>query len=79
MADLVAEVPEHGAVGLVELLAHPLAVDVVGLGQVERDDAVGVAGHRAVGEVEDRPGSDGHRPSSPSSNSSRRLAVSASA
>ena len=47
MADLVAEVPEHGAVGLAELLAQRLAMRVVGLGHVERDDAVGVAGgHR---------------------------------
>ena len=44
MADLVAEVPEHGPVGLAELLAQRLAVRVVGLGHVERDDAVGVAG-----------------------------------
>ena len=84
VADLVAQVAEHGPVGLAHLLAHRLPVRVVGLGEVERDHAVGVAGgdrlaarwragrrrarvaSRAIGS-----------PSSPSSNSSRRLAASA--
>jgi hypothetical protein len=49
VADLVAQVPEHGPVGLVELAAGLLAMDGIGLGQVERDDPVGMAGG-------DRPG-----------------------
>jgi hypothetical protein len=43
VADLVAEVAEHRPVGLVHLDAQTLPVDVVALGQVERDDAVAVA------------------------------------
>ena len=46
--DLVAEVPEQGAVGLVHGDAQLLAVHVVALGEVEGDDAVGVAGRHRV-------------------------------
>ena len=44
MADLVAEMAEHGPVGLAQLPADALAVGVVGLGEVEGDDPVLVAG-----------------------------------
>ena len=52
MADLVAEVAEQRAVGLVHLDAALSRIGVVGLGEVERDDAVLVAGHhrRAAGQ-----------------------------
>ena len=47
MADLVAEMAEQRAVRLVQLVAAALALGVVGLGEVQRDDAVVVAGqHR---------------------------------
>jgi hypothetical protein len=49
VADLVAQVAEDGPVGLIELCPGPLALDGVGLGEIEGDDAVGVAGrHRLV-------------------------------
>jgi len=44
VANLVAHVPEHGAVGLIEVDAHALAVSRVGLVEIERDQPVGVAG-----------------------------------
>jgi hypothetical protein len=43
MGDLVAEVPQDGAIRLAQPLAQRLAVRVVGLVHVERDDPVGVA------------------------------------
>ena len=47
VADLVPQVAEHRSVGLLHLLAHRDPVRVVGLGEVERHDPVGVAGrHR---------------------------------
>ena len=45
--DLVAEVPEHGAVRLVHRLAQLLAVGVVALGQIEGDHAGVVTGDHA--------------------------------
>ena len=39
VADLVAQMPQHGSVRLAELLADELPVCVVGLGQVEGDHA----------------------------------------
>ena len=47
MADLVAQVADQRAVGLVHLRAHRLAMDVVGLLDVQRDQAVVVARHHA--------------------------------
>ena len=44
MPDLVAEVPEQRAVGLVHRDPQLLAVHVVTLGQIQCDDAVVVAG-----------------------------------
>src|SRR3954447_5743662 len=59
--DLVAEMPEQRPVGLAHLQPAPLALDVVGLGQRDRDQAVVVAGQdllpalRIVGEeIEDQ-------------------------
>jgi hypothetical protein len=49
MTDLVAEVAEHGPVRLAQLPADALAVRVVGLGEVEGDDAVLVPGARPAG------------------------------
>jgi hypothetical protein len=43
--DLVPEMTEHGSVGLSELRAPPLALSIVRLAQVDRDDAIAVAGH----------------------------------
>ena len=52
MADFVAEVADQRAVRLVHLLADPLALDRIGLVDVDRDQAVGVAGEdRLVGGV----------------------------
>ena len=48
MADLVPEVPEQGAVGLVHRDPQLLAVHVVALGQVQGDHAVVVAGDTPV-------------------------------
>ena len=48
VADLVAQVAEHGAIALAHLLAHVLAKREVGLVDVERDDAVVVAGHHGL-------------------------------
>ncbi len=61
--DLVAEMPEQGAVGLAHLAPALLALGIVGLDERDGDDAVVVAGHhlralvlRRVGqEVEDQP------------------------
>ena len=44
VADLVAEVAEHGAIRLTELLADELAMGVIGLGEVEGDHAGIVSG-----------------------------------
>jgi len=44
VADLVPEVPEQGAVGLVHRHPQLLAVHVVALGQVQRDHPFVVAG-----------------------------------
>ncbi len=44
VADLVAQMSEHGPVGLAEAHAHALAVRRIGLVEVERDHAVRVAG-----------------------------------
>ena len=54
MADLVAQVAEHGPVGLAHLLAHRRPVGVVGLGQVEGDDAVGVPGGHRLGRAREQ-------------------------
>ena len=52
VADFVAEVADQRAVRLVHLLADALAFDRVGLADVDRDQAVGVAGEdRFVGRV----------------------------
>ena len=48
MADFVAEVADQRAVRLVHLLADALALDRVGLVEVDRDQAVGVAGEDRV-------------------------------
>ena len=49
VAELVAQMTEHRPVGLAEVEAPRLAPRVVGLGQVDRDQPVGVAGgHRLV-------------------------------
>ena len=49
MADLVAQVAEQGPVGLAELDPAPLALGRVGLGDVDGDQPVVVAGqHRLV-------------------------------
>ena len=45
MPDLVAEMAEQRAIGLAHLIAAALALCVVGFGQIDRDDAVGMAGH----------------------------------
>ena len=47
--DLVAEMTEQGAVGLAHLPPHALAFGIVGLGQVDGDEAVVVAGHHRLG------------------------------
>src|SRR3974390_2354879 len=47
--DLVAEMPEQRAVGLGHIVALPLALDVVGLSQIDGDDTAGVTGrHRTA-------------------------------
>ena len=62
MPHLVAEVPEQRAVGLAELVPPPLALGRIGLGKVDGDEAVVMAGqHRlllgGVGkDVERQPG-----------------------
>ena len=47
--DLVAEMTEQGAVGLAHLPPHALAFGIVGLGQVDGDEAVVMAGHHRLG------------------------------
>jgi len=61
MSDLVAEMPEQRPIGLAHLQPAPLALDAVGFGKRDRDQAVVMAGHdplsavRIVGEeVEDQ-------------------------
>ena len=44
MTDLVAEVTEQRAVGLVQLQSAPFALGIVGLGGVERDHAARMSG-----------------------------------
>jgi hypothetical protein len=44
MADLVPEMAEDSAIGFAEAGAHPLALDIVRLDQVERDQPGFVAG-----------------------------------
>ena len=44
MGDLVAEMPEQSAVGFAHLEAPPLALGVVGLGEIDRDQAGLVTG-----------------------------------
>ena len=60
MPDLVAHVPEQRPVRLAHLLARGDAAGVVGLGEIERDQPVGVAGHHrrvlAGEQVEAQPG-----------------------
>ena len=48
MADLVAEMPEQRAVRLVHRFAQLCAVDVVALGQIQRDHTVVMAGEHLV-------------------------------
>ena len=48
MADLVAEVAEQGPVRLVHFKPAPFALDVVGFGQRDRDQAMVVAGHHLL-------------------------------
>ena len=79
VAHLVPEMTEQRPIGLAELLAHALAVRVVGLGEIQGDDAVRVpvvTGSVALESRSKLTPSMG-RPSSPSSNRSRRLAASA--
>ena len=82
MADLVAHMAEQRPVGLAHLQAALLAPRVVGLGEVEGDEAVRVTrGHGlrlAREQVEREPARVGS-PSSRSSNSSHRFAASAAA
>ena len=47
--DLVAEMAEQRAVGLAHLPPHALALGIVGLGEVDGDEAVVVAGHHRLG------------------------------
>ena len=54
VADLVAEAAEHRPERLAELAAQRVAVDGVGLGEVDRDDAVEVAGQTTLaGQVDE--------------------------
>jgi len=46
MRNLMAEMAEQRAIGLAHRLALALALDVVGLSHIERDEAAGVPGHR---------------------------------
>ena len=45
MPDLVAEMTEQRAIGLAHLIAAALAFCVVGFGEIDGDDAIGMAGH----------------------------------
>jgi hypothetical protein len=51
--DLMTEMAKQGAIGLAHLVAAPLALGVVGLGEIDGDQAVFVPGQhrrRAIGE-----------------------------
>ena len=45
VTDLVAEMTEQRAIRLAHLMTAALALHIVGFRQIDRDDAVGVAGH----------------------------------
>ena len=75
MRDLVAEMAEQRAVGLAHLVPAPLALGVVGLGEVDGDEPVVVAGqHRrgAVGEKIEGEAVPGPRAASPAAGRSLR-------
>ena len=60
MRDLVAEMAEQGAIGFAHRLALPLALGVVGLRHVERDEAAVMPGHDRRRPAR-RPGSTGNQ------------------